>query len=99
MSKKNYDYEDIYNNKEEVESEIGALFEESYEQTEQKTFFPSLSNLDNNTNEQSNHESDLLCPFLHSEPNKDYSSGEIFGFGANKMVCFIMLKSYVYNVC
>lgn len=53
---------------------------------ELETFFPSLLNIDNNTNEQSNHESNFSCPFLHMEPNKDNSSGEIFGFGTNKMV-------------
>lgn len=83
MRKNNY--EDIYKNNDEVESEIDALYEESYEQMQQEAISTSLLDLNNNTNEQSI-ESNSSSPFIRMEMNKDNLSGEIFGFGANKMV-------------
>lgn len=89
MSKNKYDYKDIYKNGEEIEVELEreTLFDESYEQMVEEEEFPiSLLDLNKNTNEQSIHESNLSCPSIHTEMSKDISFGEIFGFGANKMV-------------
>lgn len=81
MNKNKYDYENIYENMEEEELEKDMLSEGSYEQIEEeKLSNPSL------VEEQSTHKSESFCSFLRKEPTTDNSSGEIFGFGANKMV-------------